>query len=353
MDFDDIDTPAVLIDETRARDNIARFQAYADEHGFALRPHIKTHKLPLFAKAQVAAGAVGINCQKIGEAEVMADAGLTDILITYNIIGDAKLKRLVALSRRLDKLSVTADSSGVIAGLSRAFSAEEKPLNVLVECDTGAGRQGVQSPAEAVALAQGIASAPGLTFGGLMTYPAPGMGARVQAFMTETKAKLAELGIDCPVISSGGTPDMWTAHEVPVVTEYRVGTYIYQDRSMVMRGTAHYDDCALSVLTTVVSTPTPDRAVIDAGSKVLTSDLLGLEGHGHVVGRDDLVVAGLNEEHGIIRTAEGGATGLAVGERIRIVPNHCCVVSNMVDAVVLFDGHGWREETVAARGRVR
>lgn len=353
MNLADIDTPAVLVDEKKARANITRFQTYADEHGFALRPHIKTHKLPLFARAQVEAGAAGINCQKIGEAEVMADAGLSDILITYNIIGAQKLERLVALGRRLERLVVTADNEAVVTGLSAAFASEAKPLNVLVECDTGGGRQGVQNPEAAVALGATIASSPGLEFVGLMTYPKPGGGPKVQAFMSAAKAALEEKGIACPVISSGGTPDMWKAHEVPVVTEYRAGTYIYYDRSVVAAGAGTYDDCALTVLATVVSTPTPDRAIIDAGSKVLTSDLLGLTGHGHVLGRDDLVIAGLNEEHGIVRVEGGEPTGLTVGDRLRIVPNHCCVVSNMVDAVVLVDGESWREVPVAARGKVR
>ncbi len=353
MSIADIDTPAVLVDERKARANIARFQAYADEHGFALRPHIKTHKLPLFAKVQMDAGAAGINCQKIGEAEVMADAGLSDILITYNILGTAKLKRLAALARRLDHLSVTADSEAVVAGLSAAFASETRPLNVFVECDTGGGRQGVQDPEAAIALGEIIARAPGLALAGLMTYPAPGGGAKVQAFMSAAKNGLADMGIACPVISSGGTPDMWKAHEVPIVTEYRTGTYIYYDVSMVAAGAATYEDCALTVLTTVVSTPTPDRAIIDAGSKILTSDLSGLTGHGHVLGRDDLAITGLNEEHGYVRAEDGGATGLSVGDRLRIIPNHCCVVSNMVDAVALIDGESWREVPVAARGKLR
>lgn len=353
MNFKDIDTPAVLVDENKARANIARFQAYADEHGFALRPHIKTHKLPLFAKAQVDAGAAGINCQKIGEAEVMADAGLDDILITYNIIGAQKLERLVALARLLKRLAVTADSEEVVAGLSAAFAREAKLLNVLVECDTGGGRQGVQTPEAAIALGEVISRSPGLHFAGLMTYPRPGGGRDVETFMSAAKTGLEDRGIACEVISSGGTPDMWKAHEVPVVTEYRAGTYIYYDRSMVAAGAGTYDDCALTVLATVVSTPTPNRAIIDAGSKILTSDLLGLSGHGHVLGRDDLAIAGLNEEHGIVRVAGGGPTGLSVGDRLRIVPNHCCVVSNMVDTVTLVDGESWREVPVAARGKVR
>lgn len=353
MTLDDIDTPAVVIDAALARANIARFQAYADQHGLALRPHIKTHKLPLFAKAQIEAGAAGITCQKLSEAEVMAEHGLEDILITYNIVGPAKLGRLVALAGRVEKLAVTADNGAVIAGLSAAFARAGKVIDVLVECDTGGGRQGVQTVDEAVALAQSAANLSGLRFAGLMTYPAPGGGHWVQAFMSEAKGRLDALGIPCPIISSGGTPDMWRAHEVPIVTEYRAGTYIYNDRAVVAHGAASFDQCALNVLTTVVSTPTPDRAVIDAGSKILTSDLFGLEGHGVVVDHPGLLVSRLSEEHGVIGAEGGGATGLSVGDRLRIVPNHCCVVSNMVDSVTLGENGAYREVPVAARGCVR
>ena len=284
----------------------------------------------------------------------MADAGLNDILVSYNILGTAKLAQLVALARRVEVLTVTADSEAVVDGLSKAFAGETSPLGVLVECDTGGGRQGVQTPEQAVALGMRIASAPGLRFVGLMTYPGPGHG--------RPRAKLHECGqsgagstrrrLSDPV-ERAAHRIMWKAHEVPIVTEYRAGTYIYYDRSMVAAGAATYDECALTVLATVVSTPTPDRAIIDAGSKVLTSDLLGLSGYGHVVGREDLTITGLSEEHGTLRAEKGQVTGLSVGDRLRIIPNHCCVVSNMVDVVTLFDAEGWREVPVAARGRVR
>ena len=185
-----------------------------------------------------------------------------------------------------------------------------------------------------------------------MTYPPVGATATVQDFMSEAKALCEQAGLAVPVITSGGAPDMWRAHEAPVVSEYRSGTYVYNDRSLVTRGVCTWADCALSVLATVVSTPEPGRAIVDAGTKVLTSDLLGLSGHGHVLGRPDLRVDQLSEEHG--RITCDGTTGLAVGQRLRIVPNHACVVSNMVDAVVTIRG-----ETVigpvpvAARGMVR
>lgn len=353
MTFDEIETPAVLVDEQTARANINKCQAYFDRHGIALRPHIKTHKLPHFARTQLDAGAGGITCQKISEAEVMADNGILDILISYNIVGSAKLKRLVGLSQRLERLRVVADSEEVARGLSGAFATGQRPVEVMIECDTGGGRCGVQSPQAAAQLAGVVNALPGLEFVGLMTYPAPGGGGDVQAFMTAAVDLLASAGMACPVVSSGGSPDMWHAHEVPVVTEYRVGTYIYNDRSLVMRKTCNWQDCALTVLSTVISTPTDSRAIIDAGSKILTSDLIGLEHYGVVSDHPDLVVTALSEEHGIVSSISGSATKLSVGQQIRIIPNHCCVVSNMVDTILLHDGAKSLEKTrVAARGCV-
>jgi D-serine deaminase-like pyridoxal phosphate-dependent protein len=349
--LDSIETPAFVVREAVALRNIEAFQRHCDKVGLALRPHIKTHKLIRFAKAQVRAGARGITCQKIGEAEVMADGGLDDILITYNILGPEKLARLRALANRLAHLAVVADSETVVAGLSRAFADAPRPLGVLVECDTGGRRCGLQTPAAALALARRIVAAPGLRLGGLMTYPAAGGAAAAAAFLTEARDLLLGAGLECPVVTSGGTPDMWSAEPADILTEYRAGTYIYNDRSLVQRGTCSWDDCAGHVLTTVVSTPTPDRAVIDAGSKVLSSDLLGLSDHGHVLGRPEIRITGLSEEHGVL--AVDPKQPLKIGERIRIVPNHVCVVSNLFDRIWIEAEDGRLDEVaVDARGRV-
>lgn len=347
----DIETPAVLIDDAVVQRNIERFQAHCDEQGLRLRPHIKTHKLPEIARRQLEAGAAGITCQKISEAEVMADAGFDDILITYNVVGSRKLERLRALAERVPKLAVVADNGEVIDALSAAFRSGERPLPVLVECDTGAGRCGVQSAEQAYRLASYIAVRPGLVFAGLMTYPPDGGVERVQAFFDEARQQLAEAGIDCPIVSSGGSPDMWRAGDVRGVTEYRIGTYVYNDRSLVEQDVCKWADCALTVLVTVVSTPAPGRAVIDAGSKSLTSDLLGLDGYGHVLGHGDVRITGLSEEHG--KLAWEGGQRFAIGDRLRIVPNHACPVSNLVDHVWIGDpaGEATRHD-VAARGRV-
>jgi D-serine deaminase-like pyridoxal phosphate-dependent protein len=350
-DINSIHTPAFVVNETVALRNIAAFQAHCDKAGLALRPHIKTHKSVRFAKAQLDVGAIGITCQKISEAEAMIADGIDDILITYNILGSAKLERLRALSDRLTVLSVVADNSVVVLGLAQAFESARSPLKVLVECDTGAGRCGVQNPEDAAALGIEISNAQGLIFGGLMTYPAVGGAKDAALFLRETKRLLDEKGVLCPVISSGGSPDMWSAATDDIVTEYRIGTYVYNDRSLVERGTCTWDDCAGQVVATVVSTPALGRAIIDAGSKVLTSDLLGFPDYGHVLEHPEIRIVGLSEEHGTLEVDPENP--LTIGERIRIVPNHVCVVSNMFDEVWIEGKSGNFEPlTVNARGKV-
>jgi D-serine deaminase-like pyridoxal phosphate-dependent protein len=347
-----LDTPAVLVDLDIVRRNIARFQCYANKIGMAVRPHIKTHKLPQIALMQLEAGAVGITCQKISEAAAMvaADSRLNDVLITYNILGAEKLAHLRELAGRV-RLTVVADNAVVIDRLSAAFADAPVPLRVLVECNTGADRCGVGTPRDAAALARRIADAPGLQFHGLMTNPPANGAAAVQAFMTQAKALTEADGLAVTVVSSGGTPSMMQAGEAPVATEYRPGTYAYNDRSLVARGACDWDDCALTVLVTVVSVPSANRAIIDAGSKALTSDLLGLTDYGHVLGRPDLVIDQLSEEHG--RLISAGPIGLAVGDKLRVVPNHACVVSNLFDAVhVLEPGKPVAVWPVVARGKV-
>ncbi len=347
-----VNTPAVLVDLDIARRNIDRFQTYANAHGLKVRPHIKTHKLPAVAEMQLRAGAVGITCQKVSEAEAMVAGSpeIRDVLITYNILGPEKLEHLASLARKVT-LSVVADNETVIDSLSEAFASQPAPLPVLVECNTGADRCGVPTPEAAAALAQRIARAPGLVFGGLMTYPPTGGAAAVESFMSRAKAFIEAAGIAVPVVTSGGTPSMMHAAEAPVTTEYRPGTYVYNDRSLVSRGVCGWEDCALTVLATVVSVPAANRAIIDAGSKTLTSDLLGLSGYGHVLGRDDISIDQLSEEHG--RLVSEGPINLKVGDKLRIVPNHACVVTNMVDAVNVVE-HGEISAVwpVVARGRI-
>lgn len=349
MRIEDLQTPAIVIDTAKAEANLKRAQDYADAHGLKLRPHIKTHKLPDYARRQLELGAIGITCQKLGEAEVMADAGLTDIFLPYNIMGKEKLGRLRALNARIT-LSVTADSAETFAGYAEVFADADRPLAVLVECDTGAGRCGVQSPKEALELAQKIAAAPGLVFKGLMTYPPRNGMAKAEAFLSETIALLEENGLTAEIVSNGGSPDLYSAHQVTSATEHRPGTYIYSDRMQVAFGLGSLEDCALTVLATVVSRPTETRAVLDTGSKALAADICAAPGYGHIVEYPQAVITALSEEHAVVDLSACFSKP-KIGDKVRIIPNHVCVVSNLFDEVNLAQGDEIvATKPVAARG---
>jgi D-serine deaminase-like pyridoxal phosphate-dependent protein len=349
----DYGTPCAVIDMDRVERNIARIQAACDAAGVANRPHIKTHKSPMLAKLQIAAGAKGITCQKIGEAEVMADAGIDDILISYNLIGDEKMARLGALQAKAN-MTVAADNSVVIAGLPQAAAASGRPLSVVVECDTGRKRAGVETPAEAIALAREIAALKGLVFTGFMMYPTETGWSEAQRFYDEALAGIREYGLDAAMVSTGGTPNLKNVGKLKGATEHRPGTYIYNDRMQVAADVASWDDCALNIYSTVVSRAAPDRGILDAGSKTLTSDTGGgLDGHGLILEHPEARIARFAEEHGFLDLTRSN-TRPNVGDVVRIVPNHVCVVVNMMDEVVMVRG----DEIigmlpVAARGKLR
>ncbi|HEU0294469.1 MAG TPA: D-TA family PLP-dependent enzyme [Anaerolineales bacterium] len=349
MHIDELETPVPVVDIDRLEANISRLQAYLDAHGIANRPHIKTHKIPEIAQIQMDAGAIGITCQKVSEAEVMANAGLRDIFIPYNVLGESKLNRLMALAKQAT-VSVTADSAYVVHGLSSASQRAGLTLTVLVECDTGLHRCGVQSPQQATELARLINSSPNLHFGGLMTYPT---SEATDAFIRETRASVEKHGIQVERVSGGGTPSMWQAHLHPDVTEHRAGIYVYGDRLTLRSGAVTLDTCALRVYATVVSRPTPERGILDAGSKSLSSDLHGLEGYGNICEYPEAKIYALSEEHGHV---DFSACQLKpeIGERVSIIPNHCCTVTCLFDEVIGVRGDQvevvWK---VAARGTVR
>ena len=343
-----LETPVPVIDLDRVERNLARMQAYADEHRLALRPHIKTHKLPRFAQAQVALGAVGITCQKLGEAEVMAEAGLDDILISYPLIGPDKARRLAALARRVT-MRAAIDNPLALETVALAGQEAGRPIGVLVEFDSGLKRTGVTSVAEALALIAQVKAADGLRFDGLMTYPS-------SAATAEFVRAVRDAGVDLPMVSGGGTPGAAHAHEIAGVTEMRVGTYIYNDRTLVELGAARLEDCALLVHATVVSRPTETRAILDSGSKTLSSDLVprgAAAGYGLLVDYPDAVIERLSEEHGMVDLGRCARKPI-LGERVRILPNHVCVVTNLHDAVAV-SRNGMVEGIwpVAARGLTR
>jgi D-serine deaminase-like pyridoxal phosphate-dependent protein len=352
MNIESLDTPVATVDLDAVERNIARMQGYCDEHGLAFRPHIKTHKLPALAHMQVRAGAVGITCQKLGEAEVMQAAGLRDILISFPLVGAAKAERLAALAGEV-KLSVVGDSATVARGLSSELERAGSEVGFLVECDTGFHRTGVQSPEAAAELAELADSLPGLRFEGLMTYPTlPESGPWLRA----AREAIESRGLRVERVSAGGTPTHLINHTVGEVTEVRAGTYVYGDRSCIANGSVSQDDCALRIRATVVSRPTPDRAILDSGSKTLTNDPAEEAsggGHGLIVEYPEARIYTLSEEHGHVDVS---ACDVApeLGEVVTIIPNHACGCTNMHDEVVVHRrGQVVGIWPVAARGKLR
>ncbi len=358
----DIDTPAVLISLERMQANIQHMQAEMDALGVKLRPHVKTHKIPAIAHMQIEAGAVGITVAKLGEAEVMAEAGIDDIFVAYEIVGERKLERLLAVAAKA-RISVAVDSLDVALPLSQAFENRGSSCEVLIEVDTGLGRCGVPPGEPLCELAAQIAPLPGLKLIGIFTHEGflhrarsleelKERAAQVGETMVEAARALREGYFDIEVVSVGATPARAYTAAVPGITENRPGTYVFNDRAQLGLGSASPEDCALTVLATVISRPAPDRAVIDAGRKILSSDRDEfLEGYGEVVGRPDLLLEWMNEEHGIIKLKAPGPDP-KVGELLEVIPNHVCMVMNMVDQVyVLQDERVVDTWTVAARGK--
>ena len=349
----ELGTPAVVVDLDRVERNIARVQALCDKAGVANRPHIKTHKSPVLARMQVKAGARGVTAQKLGEAEVMADAGIDDILVSYNLIGAARSGRLAALMRRGAGLTVCADNPVTLAAYAEAASDAGLELRIAIECDTGRKRAGVETAREAIELARIVRDTPGLAFRGLLFYPTEQAWDAAQRFHDEAVAGLRDLGLTAELVSTGGTPNLVNIGQLAGATEHRAGTYIFNDRMMVACGAARPEDCALTVYTTVVSRAAPERGILDAGSKTLTADPGGgLDGFGQILEYPQARIHAFSEEHGFLDLARTNERP-EVGEVVRVIPNHVCVVVNMVDRLVAVRGGEIVDVLdVAARGRL-
>ncbi len=345
-----LDTPVPVIDWNTAERNIIRTQRICDEAGVANRPHIKTHKSVELARLQIRHGAAGITCQKLGEAEVMADAGIDDILISYNILGAAKHPRLARLNSRVS-LTVACDNWIVAMDLGKAVAGSGKRLRVLVECDTGRERCGVATPEAAASLAQAISELPDLAFAGLLLYPPNGACAEARAFVDETRGLCAQRGLDIETVSAGGTPNLAYAGQFSE-TEFRAGTCIFNDRQMVSLGAARPQDCALFVYSTVVSHPASNRVMLDAGSKALTSELVGFADYGFFPDYPQARLVRFAEEHGFVDVSDCPNVP-AIGEIVRVLPNHVCPVVNMYDEIqTVRDGVISSRLNIDARGRV-
>jgi D-serine deaminase-like pyridoxal phosphate-dependent protein len=352
-----------MLDEVRLDRNIERMAGLAARAGVALRPHAKTHKLLPVADRQLRAGCHGLTVAKLGEAELFARHGVRDIFIAYPVWGAAKWRRVCDLAEGAE-IRVGADSAEVFSGISAAAAQHGLVIPVRIEVDTGFGRCGVQSGDEALALAGEIAGLPGVRLAGVMsfagqTYSAPSDGRRAAALedaarLVEAAELLRSHGFEVAEVSIGSTPSAAYVHEMTGVTELRPGTYVFSDRDQAALGWGTLDDCALTAVASVVSRPTPTRAVFDAGTKTLSSDRASAaEGLGEVRGHPDWTIASLSEEHGVLALPEG-ADGPAIGDLIEILPNHACAMLNLHDEVtVVRDGAVRDVWSVEGRGLVR
>jgi D-serine deaminase-like pyridoxal phosphate-dependent protein len=365
MHLSELQTPVPVVDLARLRANLERMAAYTREHGLALRPHVKTHKSLRVAREQVALGAVGVTCATPRECEVMSGAA-SDVLLAYPPVGAPRLARLMALPDDV-RLTVAVDSADSVEALAAAARAARggagREIGVYVEMDVGMRRVGVPGVDDAVALARLVRDHAPLRYDGVMFYPGhvrepvDQQGAALARLQHDLDAALVAFraaGVEPRVVSGGSTPAAWRMHEVPAVTEVRPGTYVYNDRTTAAIGACAWDDCALTVLATVVSTAVPGQAVIDAGTKALGREpVRGAEGEGWgaVAERPEVVVTRMSEEHGILDLSRT-TWRPRVGDRVRIVPNHVCIVVHLNDEIVGIEGDEVAERwTVDARGR--
>jgi D-serine deaminase-like pyridoxal phosphate-dependent protein len=357
----DLPTPAILIDARIVRRNVERMARYAKEHGLRLRPHTKTHKSTLLARMQMDYGASGLTVAKAGEAEVMASVA-DDILMAYPAVDAARCESLARLAKSRT-VRVAVDSAAAVDALASAARSAGSAVGVLVDVDVGLHRTGVQSPQDALTLAQHASRTSGVRLDGIMYYPGHigGPSAEQEQKLRAVEAVLAETlglwrrgGLQASIVSGGSTPTAYRSHLVKGTTEIRPGTYVFQDVNGLRGGFASLDDCAARVVATVVSTAVPGQFVIDAGSKTLTQDRCGPapdSGHGLIVEYADAKITKLTEEHGQVSVGAGRVP--KVGERVTIVPNHICPCINLQDRVWWQDDGGQpRPVPVEARGKV-
>lgn len=360
MYLEQLETPVPVVDLDRLAHNLDRMAAYATLHGLRLRPHVKTHKSPRIAAEQLRLGAVGLTCATLREAEVMSEV-CTDILVAYPPVGAARLERLAMLPAGV-RVAVAADDAHALDALSVAARLGHRTIDVMVEADLGMHRVGVTSPEKAVAIARQIDRASSLRFAGLQFYPG-----HIRAKVSEQDAALAQLGREIAqyvdalrdaglppaIVSGGSTPAAWRMHEVPGVNEVRPGTYVYNDRTTAQIGACDWEDCALTVLATVVSVSVKGQAVVDAGTKALGREPLRAEGDGYgaLLDHPEVIVSRMSEEHGILDLSRS-AWRPRLGDQVRIVPNHVCIVVHLFDEIIGVRGHAVETRwPVAARGR--
>jgi D-serine deaminase-like pyridoxal phosphate-dependent protein len=360
--YPDLDTPSVLLDLDRLEFNLGRMAGLARNANLTLRPHTKTHKSPVIAKMQLAAGATGITVAKLGEAEVMAAHGLADILIAFPLIGEHKMARLATLHQKATIMTST-DSLEVARALNQVGEQTGKPLSVYIEVDTGLGRCGTLPGEATVQWVRQLKELAGIRVTGVMTHEGHSWAATtfeeqktILANTSQALAATAEAlrreGFPCEVVSVGATPTAFHAEVAKGATEMRPGTYIFNDYFTLKTGNVTEKECAVTVLATIVGRPTATRVILDTGSKTLSQDGASSGELGYIIGKPGWKLVKLTEEHGLVQVPEG--TEVKIGERLELIPNHVCVVTNLADAFVTKRGReiiGTLE--VAARGKVQ
>ncbi|MFN8594215.1 MAG: alanine racemase [Thermomicrobiales bacterium] len=361
---EEIDTPVMAVDTQILERNLSAMADLARSHGVSLRPHGKTHKSPRIAQMQLAAGAVGLTCAKLGEAEVFIDqGGVTDVLIAYPVVGQPKIRRLLELMDRA-RITVAVDTRDAAEALSAAMQEHGKTLDVYIEVNTGQDRAGAKAGQEALDLALAVSRMPGLRVTGVMTHEGHAGASAPEEIATiaegagralvDTAERIRAAGVPVEHVSVGSTPSSWYTPAVPGITEMRPGTYAFNDNNAFRHGRIGPDQCAARVVATVVSRPAADRAIIDAGSKALALDPSPSHpGHGYIVGHPDARIARLSEEHGVVLLPPG-ESGFAVGDHVEVIPNHVCPAVNLTDELTIVrDGKVIDHWPVAARGKVR
>ncbi len=361
----DLPTPALLIDLDRAMENISMMQKRADGLGLKLRPHIKTHRMPFFAKLQMEEGAVGIACAKLGEAEVMADAGITDILIANELIGMDKFERLKALHRRIH-IRVGIDNTVQLSQMERVFEGEERPLEVLIELEVGEIRTGVVSDDQLRGLVSAIKMCRNVVLKGIFsheghTYKADDIDdcrekARVAYERTVRAADMIRsMGVELDTVSIGATPSIMNGDYFEGITELRLGTYIFFDVGQA-NAIGDYSHCAATVLASVVSKPQGERVVLDSGAKALVSQnrptgICATEGFGSIKGAEDINIASLYDEHAVINSSRFRDM-VDIGDKVEVIPSHVCPTVNLYDsAYIVSKGKVIEVIPVACRGK--
>ena len=347
----DLDTPATLVDLDRLECNIREWQTRMDSSGVKFRPHIKTHKIPEIAQMQIAAGAVGIVCAKVSEAEPFVDAGIADVCIAYPVFGEIKWKRIAELAKKVKRLTVNCDSEEAAAGLSHTAERAGVTVHVQIDIDSGLHRGGIPlaDHAAIAQLARKIISLPGLQFSGVTTFrsnsfpqspPAKDAGIEEGRLIVEIADQLRATGIEVRDVTAGSTPTGKLVAEVPGITEVRAGNYVFNDLMQLDDAIANEDQLALSVLCTVVSGNGGDRLTIDGGSKTFSGDVGGVRAgqtRPPAIARAAdrrIFVERLSEEHGVARAEEG----FKLGEKIRFFPYHACTCANLSDEIIGFRG---------------